>query len=48
MSVLNAVREDYLITIYRLTKTEGYTNSVTLARTLGVSRASVSEMVKNS
>jgi DtxR family Mn-dependent transcriptional regulator len=44
--VLNSIREDYLLTIYRLTKKTDYTNSVTLARALNVSRASVSEMVK--
>ncbi len=44
--VLNAAREDYLLAIYRLTKEKDHTNSVSIARALGVSRASVSEMVK--
>lgn len=39
-------REDYLIAIYRLTKNQEYINSVSLAKALDVSRASVSEMVK--
>ena len=44
---MNSSREDYLIGIYRLTKGEkNFVNSVTLAKHLGVSRASVSEMVK--
>ncbi|HHT24820.1 MAG TPA: metal-dependent transcriptional regulator [Clostridiaceae bacterium] len=43
---MNSSREDYIIAIYRLTKQAGFVNSVTIAKTLGVSRASVSEMVK--
>lgn len=39
-------REDYLIAIYRLTKNQEFINSVSLAKELEVSRASVSEMVK--
>ncbi len=43
---MNSSREDYIIAIYRLTKKADFVNSVTIANTLGVSRASVSEMVK--
>lgn len=43
---MNSSREDYLITIYRLTNENSYVNSVTLSKALGISRASVSEMVK--
>lgn len=43
---MNSSREDYIIAIYRLTKKVDFVNSVTIAKQLGVSRASVSEMVK--
>ncbi|HHU54000.1 MAG TPA: metal-dependent transcriptional regulator [Clostridiaceae bacterium] len=43
---MNSSREDYIIAIYRLTKKADFVNSVTIAKKLGVSRASVSEMVK--
>ncbi|NLM19256.1 MAG: metal-dependent transcriptional regulator [Clostridiaceae bacterium] len=43
---MNSSREDYIIAIYRLTKRADFVNSVTIAKKLGVSRASVSEMVK--
>lgn len=43
---MNSSREDYIIAIYRLTKQADFVNSVTIAKKLGVSRASVSEMVK--
>lgn len=43
---MNSSREDYIITIYRLTKDEEFVNSVTIAKALDVSRASVSEMIK--
>lgn len=42
---MNSNREDYLITIYRLSHEKGYTNNKSIAHCLDVSKASVSEMI---
>ncbi|WP_243343813.1 metal-dependent transcriptional regulator [Anaerococcus sp. AGMB09787] len=41
---MNFSREDYLKTIYKMSKDKGYVNNKDLAESLGVSRTSVSEM----
>lgn len=43
---MHSSREDYILAIYRLTKDEEFVHSVAIAKTLQVSRASVSEMIK--
>ncbi|MDO5726266.1 MAG: metal-dependent transcriptional regulator [Tissierellia bacterium] len=43
---MNSSREDYILTIYRLTKKKYYTNNISIARSLKISRASVSEMIR--
>ena len=43
---MNSNREDYLQAIYRLSQEKGYTNNKNIAEFLGISKASVSEMVR--
>lgn len=43
---MNSNREDYLQTIYRLSLEKGYTKNKDIAEYLGISKASVSEMLK--
>ncbi len=43
---MNSSREDYLLAIYRLSREEGFTFNVDIAKFLNLSKASVSEMIK--
>lgn len=43
---MNSSREDYLQAVFRLSKEKGYATNKEIAEYLGVSKASVSEMVK--
>lgn len=43
---MNSSREDYLQTIYRLSLENGFTKNKDIAEYLGISKASVSEMLK--